>query len=132
MERRLKQINEVINQGPYNDSWDSLSDIKVPEWYQKAKFGIFIHWGVYSVPAYSNEWYPRGMYMQGSKEYKHHVETYGPHAKFGYKDFIPMFKAEKFDADEWASIMMASKCIGAIFQDGTRPRWGRKEILSVN
>lgn len=104
MERRLKQIEKVINQGPYSDNWDSLSDMKVPEWYQKAKFGIFIHWGVYSVPAYSNEWYPRGMYMQGSKEYKHHIETYGPHAKFGYKDFIPMFKAEKFDADEWASL----------------------------
>ena len=49
-----------------------------------------------------NEWYPRNMYMPELKAYKHHIETYGPHREFGYKDFIPMFKAEHFSADAWA------------------------------
>jgi alpha-L-fucosidase len=76
----------------------------VPAWYQDAKFGIFIHWGVYSVPAFGSEWYPREMYQQGSNEYKHHLATYGPQTRFGYKDFIPRFRAEHFDAAEWAKL----------------------------
>lgn len=96
----LKKIDEVIAEGPYKDDWESLSKYTEPEWYKKAKFGIFIHWGVYSVPAFGSEWYPRLMYQEGTKEYEHHVKTYGPHKEFGYKDFIPMFKAEKFDAGE--------------------------------
>lgn len=86
----------------FEPNWDSLKAYKAPEWYQDAKFGIFIHWGVYSVPAFGNEWYPRNMYIEGSGEFKHHVEKYGAQSTFGYKDFIPQFKAEKFDAKEWA------------------------------
>lgn len=100
----LQKIEEVIQNGPYNDTWESLSEYQVPKWYRKAKFGIFIHWGIYSVPAFGSEWYSRNMYMQGSKEYQHHIQTYGKHSEFGYKDFIPMFKAEKFNADEWAEL----------------------------
>ena len=100
----LDRIDAVIAQGPYRDDWDSLAAWRVPAWYQDAKFGIFIHWGVYSVPAFGNEWYPRNMYLPGTPEYKHHVETYGPHKHFGYKDFIPMFKAEKFDPEAWADL----------------------------
>ena len=81
---------------------------RLPEWYKDAKFGIFIHWGVYSVPAYGSEWYPREMYIQGSDVFKHHVATYGPQNKFGYKDFIPMFKAEKFDPQAWAHLFKES------------------------
>ena len=88
----------------YEATWESLKTYTVPERYQDAKFGIFIHWGVYSVPAFTNEWYPRNMYLKGSPEYDHHVKTWGPHNKFGYKDFIPMFKAEKFDPARWASL----------------------------
>ena len=88
----------------YTADWKSLSNYRVPQWYQDARFGIFIHFGIYSVPAYANEWYPRNMYIQGTREFDHHVETYGPHKDFGYKDFIPMFKAEKFNADEWADL----------------------------
>lgn len=98
----FQHIKEVIKKGPYNDSWDSLTDFKMPRWFEDAKFGIFIHWGIFSVPAFSCEWYSRMMYVQGSKEFEHHVKTYGPQKDFGYKDFIPMFKAEKFDADFWA------------------------------
>ena len=59
---------------------------------------------MYSVPAFGSEWYSRNMYIQGSWEYNHHIETYGAHKDFGYKDFIPMFKAEKFSADEWCDL----------------------------
>ncbi|MGN0163006.1 MAG: alpha-L-fucosidase [Candidatus Ornithomonoglobus sp.] len=104
MKEYLKKINEVISRGKYKDTWESLQQYRVPEWYEKAKFGIFIHWGVYSVPAFGSEWYSRNMYIQGSREYEHHIKTYGPHKDFGYKDFIPMFKAEKFNADEWAEL----------------------------
>ena len=92
MKPYLKRIDEVIKKGPYKDTWESLSQYQAPDWYQKKKFGIFIHWGVYSVPAFGNEWYSRNMYIQGSPEYEHHIKTYGKHSEFGYKDFIPMFK----------------------------------------
>ncbi len=88
----------------YEPTWESLADYTVPEWYQDAKFGIFIHWGVYSVPAFGNEWYPRNMYIEGTPEFQHHLEIWGPHNKFGYKDFIPMFRAEKFDPARWADL----------------------------
>lgn len=104
----LKKINEVIEKGPYSNNWHSLSEYEVPEWYRKAKFGIFIHWGVFSVPAFGNEWYSRNMYVKDSPEYKHHIDTYGKHTDFGYKDFIPMFKAEKFDPKEWSELFRAS------------------------
>lgn len=104
LEKYLKTIDEVIAKGPYQPTWESLSAYEAPEWYRNAKFGIFIHWGVYSVPAFGNEWYPRNMYIKDSNEYKHHIETYGNHKDFGYKDFIPMFKAEKFNPDEWAEL----------------------------
>lgn len=90
--------------GPFNADWESLGAYRVPEWFRDAKFGIFIHWGVFSVPAFGNEWYPRDMYVQGSAAFKHHVETYGPQSKFGYKDFIPQFRAEHFDPDAWADL----------------------------
>ena len=100
----LKRIEDVIAKGPYKDDWDSLSAHRTPEWFKEAKFGIFIHWGVYSVPAFGSEWYSRNMYIQGSPEYQHHIDTYGSHKDFGYKDFIPMFKAEKFNAEEWVGL----------------------------
>jgi alpha-L-fucosidase len=92
----------------YTPDWPSLGQYECPAWYQDAKFGIFIHWGVYSVPAYGNEWYPRQMYLQNSSTFNHHIEKYGSQDKFGYKDFIPMFRAEKFNADEWADIFRRS------------------------
>lgn len=98
----LVHIKEMIAKGPFTDSWESLTDFRTPDWFKDAKFGIFIHWGLFSVPAFNNEWYSRNMYRQGEPEFEHHIKTYGPHKEFGYKDFIPLFKAEKFDADFWA------------------------------
>lgn len=107
-EETLKRIEETIAKGPFAANWESLKSYKIPQWYQDDKFGIFIHWGLYSVPAFANEWYPRNMYIKDSPEYKHHLETYGEHTKFGYKDFIPMFKAEKYDPDAWAELFKKS------------------------
>src|ERR1700719_3336294 len=92
----------------FQPTWESLSRYQVPEWYRDAKFGIFIHWGVYSVPAFGSEWYPHEMYQQGSEVFKHHLATYGSQRNFGYKDFIPLFKAEHFDADQWAALFKQS------------------------
>lgn len=104
----LQTIDTVIKNGRFKDNWESLSQYQVPDWYKDSKLGIFIHWGVYSVPAFANEWYSRNMYMQGSPEFEHHRKTYGEHKDFGYKDFIPMFKAEKFNAEEWIDLFKES------------------------
>ena len=104
----LELVDRVIANGPYSDTWESLSSYEVPAWFRNARFGIFIHWGVYSVPAYSNEWYPRDMYDKESHVFRHHVETYGEHKDFGYHDFIPLFKGEAFNPDEWAELIASS------------------------
>lgn len=97
----------------YKPEWESLKQHENPEWFQDAKFGIYCHWGPYSVPAFKNEWYSHWMYVnpgnpefnKNNKEiYEHHINTYGLLNKFGYKDFIPMFKAEKFNPDEWVKL----------------------------
>ncbi|HEX3231912.1 MAG TPA: alpha-L-fucosidase, partial [Pyrinomonadaceae bacterium] len=104
----LKQVDAADHHGPFRPDWESLQKYEAPEWYKDAKFGIFIHWGVYSVPAFGNEWYPRNMYSAGSDEYQHHIATYGTQDKFGYKDFIPMFKAANFNAAAWAQLFQKS------------------------
>jgi alpha-L-fucosidase len=103
-DERLREIDRVAAEGPFTASWDSLTSYEVPSWYQDGKFGIFIHWGAYAVPAFGSEWYPRNMYLQGSPEYEHHLKTYGSHVQFGYKDFIPQFTADLFDPDAWAAL----------------------------
>ena len=89
----------------YEPSWESLGQHEAaPEWFRDAKFGIYFHWGVYSVPAFGSEWYPRWMHFEGDPIYEHHLATYGHPSEFGYHDFVPMFKAENFNADEWADL----------------------------
>jgi len=102
--RILAEVDREAHNGKFRPDWISLSRYEVPEWYKDAKFGIFIHWGVYSVPAFGSEWYPREMYLAGSEINKHQVAKYGPLTKFGYKDFIPMFKAQHFDPQAWAHL----------------------------
>ncbi len=104
----LQEVERVNHAGTFRPDWISLSRWQLPEWYKDAKFGIFIHWGVYAVPAYSSEWYPRLMYREGTDEFKHHVATYGPQTTFGYKDFIPKFKAEQYDPKAWAQLFKDS------------------------
>lgn len=100
----IEIIKQVANQGPFYPNWQSLGDFEIPKWFKQAKFGIFIHWGLYSVPAFNNEWYSRNMYIYSYPEFNHHVKTYGPQNEFGYKDFIPMFTAENFKPKEWAAL----------------------------
>ena len=100
----LDLVDKVIAEGPYKPEWDSLMTAPLPAWFRQKKLGIFIHWGIYSVPANSNEWYSRNMYREGDNAYEHHLKTYGPHKDFGYKDFIPMFKAEQYDPTEWVRL----------------------------
>ena len=105
----------------YEPTFASLGKVNpVPEWFKDAKFGIYFHWGVYSVPAFGNEWYPRNMYIKGSRENLHHIATYGDPAVWPYNKFItgdtdkegnfvqfaPKLKSEggKFDPDEWAQL----------------------------
>lgn len=104
----ITTIDKVIEKGRYKADWKSLSNHKTPDWLTEGKLGIFIHWGIYSVPAYGSEWYSRSMYDKGVREFEHHRKTYGEHKDFGYKDFIPMFKAEKFNADQWTELFRRS------------------------
>jgi len=91
--------------GPYTPDLASLARHEAaPEWFRDAKLGIYFHWGVYSVPAFSSEWYPRLMHLPGHPVFQHHLATYGHPSKFGYHDFVPLFTAERFDPDEWASL----------------------------
>ena len=101
----LKIIDDCIAQGPYKDNWESLWGQKTPDWYYRGKLGIFIHWGVYSVPGFGNEWYSRNMYNPNRAEYRHHREHWGDQKTFGYKDFIPHFRGENFDPERWAALI---------------------------
>jgi len=104
IQHQLATVHTNTQRGPFHADWDSLANYRTPVWFQDAKFGIFLHWGVYSVPAFGNEWYSRNMYVPGNKAFEHHIATYGPQSKFGYKDFIPMFKAEHFDPNAWVDL----------------------------
>ena len=92
--------------GPVQPTWKSIQEnYRVPQWFVDAKFGLFMHWGLYAVPAYHNEWYEKHMYAQFQDWHREH---FGPQDKFGYKDFIPMFTAEKFDPAAWALLFKKS------------------------
>ena len=99
-------IKTPLPPGPFQPTWESLkAHYQVPEWFVGAKFGLFMHWGLYSVPAHHNEWYEKHMY---AADRQWHAEHFGPQDKFGYKDFIPLFTCEKFNADDWAALFKQS------------------------
>ncbi|MCD7872036.1 MAG: alpha-L-fucosidase [Clostridiales bacterium] len=102
----LSIVDDVINKGRFKDNWESLSQFKIPGWYREKRFGIFIHWGVFSVPATESEWYPRLMYKLGTKSNLHHKKTYG--MNFEYRNLVELFKPDKFNSDEWADIFKKS------------------------
>ena len=94
---------------PNEPTWESLSKNPIPKWLKDAKFGVYTHWGVYSVAAHGGPDYVRNLY-EGSRTdakgvYSYHTKKYGPLKEFGYKDFVPMVTAPKFDADEWVGLM---------------------------
>ena len=105
----LKEAERQANDGPFRPDWESLRHYEIPQWYKDAKFGIFIHWGVYSVPGAESEWYPRNMYQPDQGAYKNFQAKFAskdPAQKdaLGYKDLIPMFRAEKWDPAAWAHL----------------------------
>jgi len=92
----VTEEHEPVASGKFEDSWDSLRKYEVPEWFRNAKFGIWAHWGPQCQPE-QGDWYGRFMYVQGSRQYNWHVSHYGPPSKFGFKDVIHDWKAEKWD-----------------------------------
>ena len=125
----------------YKPSWESLNTHEIPEWLLDAKLGLYGHWGIYSVPAFKTEWYGRLMYdkqTRGEDVFDHHVATYGKQSKFGYKDFVKDFKAEKFDPDQWANLIAKSGAkyagITVVHHDGfclwdsQYTRWDAKDM----
>ena len=91
--------NEKMAEGQYQPQWESLKKHKTPEWFRNAKFGIWAHWGPQCVEG-SGDWMAREMYMEGSRAYNYHKEHYGHPSEFGFKDILPLFKAEKWDPDK--------------------------------
>ena len=126
----------------YQPNWTSLSQKDVPTWLLDAKFGVYTHWGVYSVPAHGGPDYIKNLYGGAEKDAKgvhtYHVKKYGPIKDFGYKDFIPMFKAPKFNADEWVGLMheagarFGGICLvhhdGFLLWDSEHSRWNAKDM----
>ncbi|MDX2048835.1 MAG: alpha-L-fucosidase [Chitinophagaceae bacterium] len=92
-------INEPMAKGPFEPTWDSLKQYKTPDWFRDAKFGIWAHWGPQCQPEFG-DWYARSMYIEGSRVYKYHLEKYGHPSKFGFKDVIHSWKAEKWNPEE--------------------------------
>ncbi len=88
-----------IADGPFKPDWNSLTNYQCPEWFRDAKFGIWAHWGPQCQPEHG-DWYARNMYVQGSGQYKSHLEEYGHPSTNGFKDVIHEWKAEHFDPDK--------------------------------
>ncbi|MES2518695.1 MAG: alpha-L-fucosidase [Bacteroidota bacterium] len=93
------QANEPIATGKFKPTWDSLAQYQTPDWFRDAKFGIWAHWGPQCQPE-AGDWYARGMYQEGSRQYKFHVEKYGHPSKFGFKDVINEWKAENWQPEK--------------------------------
>lgn len=132
------QQAETYEDVSFEPNWDSLLQYEVPTWYQDAKFGIFIHWGGYAVPAHGSEWYPRNMYNRDSSLFEHHKDTWGDQSEFGYKDFLPKFKAENWDPDAWAELFaksgaryvmpVAEHHDGFAMYDSSHTKWDAKDM----
>ncbi len=96
-------ISEAISKGTFRPDWNSLQNYVVPVWYRDAKFGLWAHWGPQCQPE-AGDWYARRMYREGSRQYKFHLEKYGHPSKFGFKDIINEWKAEKWNPEELVSL----------------------------
>lgn len=103
----LGQIATRPASGRFQPTWQSIeANYTAPAWFSQAQFGLFIHWGLYSVAAHRNEWYEKHMYSNAESGW--HAQKFGPHERFGYKDLIPLFTADKFNPDDWAALFKAA------------------------
>ncbi|MBT3227671.1 MAG: hypothetical protein HOD43_09130 [Candidatus Marinimicrobia bacterium] len=128
--------------GPYEANWESLSKDEIPEWMKDAKFGVYTHWGIYSVVANGGPAAPlKSMYKREFNKPEIHdymTETYGKPEDFGYIDLIPQFTADKFDAEEWVEVMadagakFGGICVvhhdGFLLWDSKVNRWNSKNM----
>lgn len=136
----------------YNPTWESLKEHALPKWFDEAKFGIFIHWGLYSVPGWATptgelgkvsmdvwffqnpyaEWYENSLRIKGSPTWEYHVKTYGEN--FEYDRFTDLFTAERWNPYEWADLF---KKAGAKYVIPTTKHhdgfclWGRGTRIST-
>jgi hypothetical protein len=97
-----------VTPGKFSDTMDSLTNYSCPKWFRDAKFGIWAHWGPQAVPM-EGDWYARKMYQQGSADYKDHLLRYGHPSTNGWKDIIPLWKAEKWDPEKLKDIRFTAK-----------------------
>lgn len=129
---------EKIANGLFKPDWQSLKQYQTPEWYKDAKFGIWAHWGP-QCQSEAGDWYARGMYQEGSSQYKFHLEKYGHPSVFGFKDIINEWKAEKWDPEELVSlykragakyfVAMASHHDNMdLFESTFQPNWNSTKI----
>ena len=103
----LALVPLVLSAGKYQPTWESLDSRPLPSWYDEAKFGIFMHWGLYSVPSFGTEWFwYRWKHDQRPDFVEFMKENYPP--DFEYQDFAPMFRAEFFDPEAWADLLTKS------------------------
>ncbi|MCM1050845.1 MAG: alpha-L-fucosidase [Paenibacillus sp.] len=105
----ISEAQEPMMTGRFEPTWESLSQYETPEWFRDAKFGIWAHWGPQCVEG-SGDWMARGLYIEDSYQYRHHLENYGHPSEFGFKDLLPLFKAENWDPDRLVALY---KKIGA-------------------
>lgn len=92
-----------IAPGPFIPTWESLQAYQAPEWFREAKLGIWAHWDPQSVPE-QGDWYARNMYVEGNRQYKHAVETYGHPSEFGYKDICALWTADQWDPEAFVDL----------------------------
>lgn len=95
----VSEQDEPMMKGKFEPTWSSLENYQVPEWFRNVKFGIWAHWGPQCVEG-SGDWMARSMYMEGTREYEYHVKHYGHPSEVGFKDIIPLWKAENWDPDK--------------------------------
>ncbi len=143
----VQQIHQTAEAGPFQPEWESLRSFSTPQWYHDGKFGIFIHWGLYCVPAFGNEWYPRNMYLPTEMAYAYHRAVYGPQDQFGYKDLSLTLKRntsmlrpgptcssalERVLSFRSPNIMTASPCTTVLIRVGMRLKWAQSGISSAS
>ena len=95
----VSEADEPMMKGDFEPTWESLRTYEVPEWFRDAKFGIWAHWGPQCVEG-SGDWMARGLYQEGGGQYKYHREKYGHPSEFGFKDVLPLFKAENWNPEQ--------------------------------
>ena len=106
----VSEAQEKMTTGRFQPTWESLeTQYQVPEWFCNAKFGIWAHWGPQCVEG-SGDWMARALYQEGSKAWKFHREHYGHPSEVGFKDILPLFKAERWNPD---SLVAYYKSLGA-------------------